>query len=102
TPAGNPGRLSGRQHRRMSGNRPSVTGASPFVVGLTGGIGSGKSAAAARFAELGAIVVDTDAIAHALTTANGAAMPAILAAFGADIATPDGALDRAAMRRRVF
>jgi dephospho-CoA kinase len=72
------------------------------VVGLTGGIGSGKSAAASRFAEQGAAVIDTDAIAHELTGAGGAAMPALIAAFGPDVAAPDGALDRAAMRRRVF
>ncbi|AUH49717.1 dephospho-CoA kinase [Chromobacterium sp. ATCC 53434] len=72
------------------------------VVGLTGGIGSGKSAAADRFAELGAEVVDTDRIAHQLTGPGGAAMGAIVDAFGAGVATADGALDRAAMRRLVF
>ena len=56
---------------------------SDFVVGLTGGIGSGKSAAADAFAALGVSVVDTDAIAHELTVAGGAAMPALAAAFGA-------------------
>ncbi|THF61257.1 dephospho-CoA kinase [Pseudothauera rhizosphaerae] len=74
----------------------------PFVVGLTGGIGSGKSAAADRFAALGAVVVDTDAIAHELTAAAGAAMPAIRAAFGDAVVAADGALDRAAMRRLAF
>lgn len=74
----------------------------PYIVGLTGGIGSGKSAAAERFAELGAVVIDTDAVAHELTAPNGQAMPAIVAAFGAGMATPEGALDRAAMRRLVF
>ncbi len=73
-----------------------------FVVGLTGGIGSGKSAAAELFAELGAAVVDTDAIAHELTAAQGAAMPAIRAAFGAAAVAADGSLDRAAMRKLVF
>ena len=73
-----------------------------FVVGVTGGIGSGKSTVADRFAELGAAVVDTDAIAHALTGPGGAAMPAIAACFGATIRRADGALDRAAMRRQVF
>ncbi|WP_434633011.1 dephospho-CoA kinase [Chromobacterium sp. CV08] len=72
------------------------------VVGLTGGIGSGKSAAADRFAELGVEVVDTDRIAHQLTGPGGAAMKAIVDAFGAGVATADGALDRAAMRRLVF
>jgi len=75
---------------------------SDFVVGLTGGIGSGKSAAAACFAAQGIAVVDTDAIAHELTTAGGAAMPALLAEFGPEVAAPDGALDRARMRRLVF
>ena len=73
-----------------------------FTVGLTGGIGSGKSTAAAHFQRLGARVVDTDAISHALTAAGGAAMLAIRAAFGEAAATPDGALDRDAMRARVF
>lgn len=72
------------------------------VIGLTGGIGSGKSAAAAQFAALGAAVVDTDVIAHRLTTAGGLAIPAIRAAFGDDVIAPDGAMDRAAMRQRVF
>ncbi|MCM2312858.1 MAG: dephospho-CoA kinase [Steroidobacteraceae bacterium] len=75
---------------------------SPYVVGLTGGIGSGKSAAADRFAELGAAIVDTDAIAHALTGPDGQAIRAIRAAFGDAVITPDGALDRKAMRDRAF
>jgi dephospho-CoA kinase len=73
-----------------------------YVVGLTGGIGSGKSAVARLFAERGAAVIDTDAIAHAFTTADGAAMPAIRAAFGAAVIAADGALDRAAMRIIIF
>lgn len=73
-----------------------------YVVGLTGGIGSGKSAAADLFAERGVAVIDTDAIAHALTTSDGAAMPAIRAEFGAGVASADGALDRAAMRAMAF
>jgi len=76
--------------------------AASYVVGLTGGIGSGKTTVADRFASLGAAVVDTDAIAHELTTAGGAAMPAIAAAFGERVMLADGALDRAAMRRLVF
>jgi dephospho-CoA kinase len=75
---------------------------SGYVVGLTGGIGSGKSAAADCFAAHGAAVVDTDAIAHELTAPGGAAMPALRAAFGDDIATPAGALDRARMRQLAF
>ena len=73
-----------------------------FIVGLTGGIGSGKSAVATRFADLGIAVVDTDAIAHELTGAGGAAMPAIAAAFGPAVVSAAGALDRAAMRRLAF
>lgn len=73
-----------------------------LVVGLTGGIGSGKSAVADRFAACGAVIVDTDVIAHELTAAHGAAIEPVRAAFGDDLITPEGALDRAAMRRRVF
>jgi dephospho-CoA kinase len=73
-----------------------------LVVALTGGIGSGKSAAADKFAELGAAIVDADAIAHTLTAAGGAAMPAIEGAFGPDVVAADGSLDRGAMRNLVF
>lgn len=73
-----------------------------FIVGLTGGIGSGKSAASAMLGELGAAVVDADVIAHELTAPGGAAMAAIRSAFGADAIAADGALDRVAMRRLVF
>ena len=75
---------------------------SAFIVGLTGGIGSGKTAVARCFAALGIAVVDTDEIAHELTQAGGAAIPAIREAFGAAVLRADGALDRAAMRARVF
>ena len=74
----------------------------PYVVGLTGGIGSGKSAAAQMFDEFGATVIDTDAIAHALTGPGGAAIAPIRAAFGADYITAAGALARARMRELVF
>jgi dephospho-CoA kinase len=73
-----------------------------FVVGLTGGIGSGKSAAADEFARLGAAVVDTDEIARELTAPGGAAMPHVRALFGEAFVAPSGAMDREAMRRRVF
>jgi dephospho-CoA kinase len=73
-----------------------------FVVGLTGGIGSGKSAVANLFAAHGVPVVDTDVIAHELTAAQGLAMPAISAEFGQTVVAPDGRLDRDAMRRLVF
>ena len=74
----------------------------PFVVGLTGGIGSGKSAASARFAALGVTVIDTDVIAHALTAPGGAAIAAIQAHFGPRVIAADGSLDRAAMRTLAF
>lgn len=74
----------------------------PFCVGLTGGIGSGKSAAAEMFRALGAAVVDTDEISRALTSASGAAMRAIREQFGPQFVTPDGSLDRERMRRLVF
>ena len=73
-----------------------------FVVGLTGGIGSGKSAAAAEFERLGASVVDTDAIAHELTQAGGPAIPAIQELFGSEVIGASGAMDRKKMRDRVF
>ena len=73
-----------------------------FVVGLTGGIGCGKSAAADEFGRLGAGVVDPDVIARELTAAGGAALPHVKALFGDAFLRPDGAMDRAAMRKRVF
>ena len=73
-----------------------------FVVGLTGGIGSGKSTVADLFATFGAAVVDTDIISRELTGERGAAMPDIRAEFGPDVGLANGALDRAAMRRLVF
>lgn len=74
----------------------------PLCVGLTGGIASGKSSAAKRFEELGAAVVDTDAISHELTKAGTEAMAGIRRAFGPEYASADGSLDRAKMRRLVF
>ncbi len=73
-----------------------------LVVGLTGGIGSGKSAAADEFARLGASVVDTDAIAHQLTEKGGAALPHIQRAFGPSFIDGSGAMDRKKMRDHVF
>jgi dephospho-CoA kinase len=72
------------------------------VIGLTGGIGSGKTTVADLFADLGAAVVDTDAIARELTSAQGAALPAIVDAFGGAVVGEDGGLDRAVMRRLCF
>lgn len=74
----------------------------PFCVGLTGGIGCGKSTIAERFSQLGAVVIDTDVIAHELTAPTGAGMPAIINAFGLGFVTQAGALDRAVMRAHVF
>ncbi|MDN7601923.1 dephospho-CoA kinase [Burkholderia gladioli] len=73
-----------------------------FSVGLTGGIGSGKTTVANRFGARGATLVDTDAIAHQVTAPGGAAMPAITAAFGPAFVAADGSLDRARMRALVF
>ncbi len=73
-----------------------------FNIGLTGGIGSGKSRVADLLAQWGASVVDTDEIARALTAAGGAAMPAIEREFGPGALTPDGALNRDWMRERAF
>lgn len=76
---------------------------SGFVVGLTGGIGSGKSTVADLFVAHGASLVDTDAIAHQLTGPGGLALDAIFSMFGRHaIADVNGALDRVAMRRLVF
>jgi dephospho-CoA kinase len=73
-----------------------------FVVGLTGGIGSGKSAAADEFAALGATVIDTDLIAHELTEKGGAAMPGIEKLFGPEAVSADGSMNRKNVRERVF
>ena len=74
----------------------------PFCVGLTGGIGCGKSSAAKIFQQLGAAVVDTDVIAHELTGPGGVALAAIRREFGANYIAADGRLDRARMRQLAF
>lgn len=71
-------------------------------VGLTGGIGSGKSTVCRMLRDLGAWIVDTDAIAHRLTAPGGRALPAIAAQFGAEVIADNGAMDRTRMRERVF
>jgi dephospho-CoA kinase len=71
-------------------------------LGLTGGIGSGKSTVAKLLADRGAAVVDADAIARALTAPGGQAMPAIASTFGSAFITPQGALDRAQMRTLAY
>jgi dephospho-CoA kinase len=73
-----------------------------FCVGLTGGIGCGKSQATGMFAALRADIVDTDAIAHELTAPDGLAMDAIAKAFGSDYVRANGSLDRDRMRELVF
>ena len=73
-----------------------------FIVALTGGIASGKSDIAARFAALGAHVIDADVVARELVIAGSPALTEIIEAFGADALDAHGALDRRAMRERVF
>ena len=73
-----------------------------LTIGLTGGIGSGKSTVARMLVDCGAVLVDTDAIARELTAQGGAALPALAAAFGAQVLNPAGALDRESMRAVVF
>lgn len=73
-----------------------------LVIGLTGGIGSGKSSVARILATLGAAVVDTDEIAHRLTAIGTPALAAILGQFGSDYRLADGNLDRSGLRKRVF
>ena len=73
-----------------------------YFVGLTGGIGSGKSTVATLFAELGVPVIDTDAISHQLTQTDGAAIPPIRTLFGEGFIDAQGALDRSKMRELVF
>ena len=73
-----------------------------LVVGLTGGIGSGKTAVSRAFATLGAPVVDTDVIAHELSAAGAAGQRAVAAAFGPEAVAADGSLDRAWLRRQAF
>jgi len=74
----------------------------PYCIGLTGGIGSGKSSAARLFQERGAGIVDVDDISHALTRPGGSAMPEIVRQFGENVVAPDGSLDRVRMRDLVF
>jgi dephospho-CoA kinase len=74
----------------------------PLRLGLTGGIGSGKSTVASIMASAGAAIMDADAISRALTLPGGRAIPAILAEFGEQLIAPDGAMNRDAMRALVF
>ncbi len=83
----------------MPQSKPAPT---PFVVGLTGGIGSGKSAVADQFGLLGAAIVDTDVIAHELTRPGGAAIDGVRRLFGDACIAADGAMDRKKVRELVF
>lgn len=74
----------------------------PFRIALTGGIASGKSTAAQRFAELGVPVIDTDQISRQLSQPGGACYEAIVATFGEEVLQGDGQLDRAALRHRIM
>ena len=86
-------------NRSRASSRSESSG---FIVGLTGGIGSGKTTVSSALQAHGAAVVDTDLIAHALTAPGGAAMPAIAEQFGPAFVQPDGALDRGKMRAVAF
>jgi len=81
---------------------PRAPRARALRIGLTGGIGSGKSTVAGVLVQLGATLIDTDRIARDLTAAGGAAMPPIIGAFGAGVVDTSGALDRVRMRTHVF
>jgi dephospho-CoA kinase len=72
------------------------------LIGLTGGIGSGKTAVSDRLAQLGAGVIDTDLIAHQITAPGGCAIAPLQGYFGADFIASNGALDRSKMRSLVF
>lgn len=71
-------------------------------VGVTGGIGAGKTTVSRIFAQLGVPVIDTDEISRELTAAGGAALPAIRESFGDEVFAPDGRLDRSALRGRIL
>jgi len=79
-----------------------MTSSRIWRLGLTGGIGSGKSTVAGMLAELGAAIIDADAISRSLTAPGGRAIDAIAQQFGAHMIGTDGAMDRQAMRERVF
>ena len=74
----------------------------PYIIGLTGGIASGKSTAAAYLESLGAVQIDADVISHDLTAPGGEALEEIRETFGGEVFRPDGTLDRAAMAEIVF
>lgn len=79
-----------------------MTNSKPWVLGLTGGIASGKTTVSDYLASKGCLVADADAESRGLTAPGGAAMPEIERIFGADFIRPDGAMNRAKMRELVF
>ncbi|ADJ27371.1 dephospho-CoA kinase [Nitrosococcus watsonii] len=81
---------------------PKIPSKTPYKVGLTGGIGSGKSTAARSFSELGVPVIDADIIARELVEPGQPALAEIVATFGREILNPQGGLDRSCLRRLVF
>jgi dephospho-CoA kinase len=87
-----------RHKPKAAGN----TAGRPLIIGLTGGIGSGKSTVADLFAALGITVVDADRLAHELVSPDQPAFAAIVAAFGKQTVTADGTLDRARLRQRIY
>ena len=91
--------VSGQSQRTSGRVAPA---AAAYVVGLTGGIGSGKSSVAERFVRLGAGLIDTDAVSHALTKREAAGWQAIRDTFGPSFFEANGELDRAALRKAVF
>jgi dephospho-CoA kinase len=86
----------------LSALRPAAALRIGLRIGLTGGIGSGKSTVAAALVRCGAVLVDTDAIARQIAAPGGAAIDALRADFGPEAIAPDGSLDRARMRELAF
>lgn len=74
----------------------------PMVVALTGGVASGKTAVSDRFADLGVPIVDTDVLAREVVAKGSGGLAAIKAAFGTEMMTAEGTLDRSALRRKIF
>src|SRR2546430_13757968 len=87
---------------RRAGRIVDVRWDGRMLVGLTGGIGAGKSVVAARLAELGAVVIDADRLAREVVAPGTDGFAEVVAAFGTGVVTPDGALDRPALGRLVF
>jgi dephospho-CoA kinase len=107
--AGSPGRLKADHrgpkrapHLRRNDTGAGVKSGTPPVLGLTGGIASGKSTVSAHLARLGAAVIDADRIGHEIVAPQGEAYAAVVAAFGSDIVAPDGTIDRRALGAKVF